>query len=67
MVVVGGQSSGSVEDDQTYIQAMQALAESCVNPETKKPYIVSLKSGRQDSKEGNHKNFDLIFIFEFEV
>lgn len=31
---------------------MIALKENCVNPSTQKPYIVSLKGGRDNSVEG---------------
>lgn len=65
--VVAAESSGSGTRDKVYISAMEALAHKCKKPDSERPYIISLKSGRQNSKDGNDKNFDLIFIFEFEV
>lgn len=52
---------------QTLVSSFEALAQQCLHPKTGKPYITSLKCGRQNSPEGMTKGLELIFVLEFEV
>ena len=52
---------------QTLASSFEALAQQCLHPKTGKPYITSLKCGRQNSPEGMTKGLELIFVLEFEV
>lgn len=66
-LVVAFKSEASPEAQQTLISSFEALAQKCLHPKTGKPYIKSLKAGRQNSPEGMTKGLDLIFVLEFEV
>lgn len=65
--VVAFKSDASPEAQQSLTASFEALAQQCIHPETNKPYIKSLKAGRQNSPEGMTKGLDLIFVLEFEV
>lgn len=60
-------SDASPESQQSLAASFEALAQQCLHPKTNKPYIQSLKAGRQNSPEGKTKGLDLIFVLEFEV
>ncbi|PQE09137.1 stress responsive A B barrel domain-containing protein [Rutstroemia sp. NJR-2017a WRK4] len=44
---------------------MLSLAEQCVHPETKKPYILSASGGRDCSPEGHQGGFSHGFVSHF--
>jgi len=52
---------------QTLASSFEALAQQCLHPKTGKPYITSVKCGRQNSPEGMTKGLEMIFVLEFEV
>ena len=64
---VAFKSEASPEAQQSLVSSFEALAQQCIHPKTNKPYITSLKCGRQNSPEGRTKGLDLIFVLEFEV
>lgn len=64
---VAFKSDASPEAKEALVASFEALAQQCLHPETNKPYITSLKAGRQNSPEGRTKGLDLIFVLEFEV
>ncbi|KAF2497951.1 dabb-domain-containing protein [Lophium mytilinum] len=43
-----------------------ALGEKCIHPTTKKPYVKSVKGGRDNSPEGHQGGFSHGFVVEFE-
>ncbi|TYJ55230.1 hypothetical protein B9479_004060 [Cryptococcus floricola] len=45
---------------------LRLLQGSCVNPDTKKPYILDLKGGNVLETEGRNKGMEVVFIMEFE-
>jgi hypothetical protein len=42
-----------------------ALKETCLHPDTKKPYILSARGGKNNSPEDNHKGMTHGFVMEF--
>jgi hypothetical protein len=64
---VAFKSSAPPAAQQTLVSSFEALAQQCLHPKTGKPYITSLKCGRQNSPEGMTKGLELIFVLEFEV
>ncbi|ODN99580.1 hypothetical protein L198_03424 [Cryptococcus wingfieldii CBS 7118] len=47
-------------------EKLRLLQGSCVNPDTKKPYILDLKGGNVLETEGRNKGMEVVFIMEFE-
>ncbi|KAI0013366.1 stress responsive A/B barrel domain-containing protein [Xylariaceae sp. FL0662B] len=43
-----------------------ALKETCLHPQTQKPYIKSLTGGRDNSKEGRQNGIQWAFVVEFD-
>jgi hypothetical protein len=64
---VAFKSEAPTSTQQALISTFQALAQLCIHPETKKPYIKSFKAGRQNSPEEWTKGLELVFVIEFEV
>ncbi|KAK7057508.1 stress responsive A/B barrel domain-containing protein [Favolaschia claudopus] len=58
-----GTSATAAEDA---CQALLALKDSCVHPESKKPYIKSVTGGKDNSPEGLQKGIEYAFVVEFE-
>ncbi|RPB17377.1 hypothetical protein P167DRAFT_561665 [Morchella conica CCBAS932] len=43
-----------------------ALKSTCLHPKTGKPYMLSVKAGRDNSPEGIQNGFTHLFVMEFE-
>lgn len=54
------------EDIQKVCDAMLALKDNCVHPETKKPYVKTGKGGKDNSPEGRQNGISHVFVSEFE-
>ncbi|KAI1083261.1 stress responsive A/B barrel domain-containing protein [Whalleya microplaca] len=46
--------------------SMLALKETCLHPQTQKPYIKSLTGGKDNSKEGLQNGIEWGFVVEFD-
>ncbi|KAJ5292098.1 hypothetical protein N7478_001349 [Penicillium angulare] len=59
-------SSVSEATIQDTCNRMLSLKDSCIHPDTKAPYIVSSKGGRECSIEGMQDGITHVFVVEFE-
>ncbi|KAL4738899.1 hypothetical protein BDV11DRAFT_127295 [Aspergillus similis] len=55
----------SSEDKAKVASRIRALRETCLHPETGKPYIVSMKAGRDNSIEGLQNGISHVFVSVF--
>ncbi|KAG8157848.1 hypothetical protein KVR01_012510 [Diaporthe batatas] len=54
------------EDVQKACDAMLALKDNCIHPETKQPYVKTGTGGKDNSPEGKQNGISHVFISEFE-
>ncbi|KAG8908234.1 hypothetical protein FRB99_008299 [Tulasnella sp. 403] len=65
-IVLFKYKQGVADDDKNSVaQQFEALARSCVSPDTGKPYIASIDAGTNYSEEGKDKGYDHGFVVTF--
>ncbi|KAH6695109.1 stress responsive A/B barrel domain-containing protein [Plectosphaerella plurivora] len=65
IVAVGFKDEVSAETIKETADGFFKLQQSCVNPATQQPYIVSIKGGKDNSPEGLQSGITHAFVVEF--